>query len=98
MDDIIFGATKQSLCKEFEKLMQEEFEMSMMKELIFFLGLQIKQEEKRILINQTKYIKTIIKKFGTSPRSIGTPMSNTYKLDNNEGGKSIDQKLSRKMI
>ena len=42
IDDIIFGATKQSLCKEFIKLMQEEFKMSMMEELNFFLGLQIK--------------------------------------------------------
>ena len=37
----------------------------------------------------------MIKKFDTSPRSVGTPMSNTCKLDNNEGGKRIDQKLYR---
>ena len=42
IDDIIFGATKQSLCEKFTKLMQEKFEMSMMEELTFFLGLQIK--------------------------------------------------------
>ena len=97
-DDIIFGATKQSLCEEFVWLMQGEFEMSMMGELTFFLRLQIKQEEEGIFINQTKYIKKIIKKFGTSPRSVGIPMSNTCKLDNNEGGKSIDQKICRRMI
>ena len=60
VDDIIFGDTMHSLCEEFVKLMQEEFEMSMMGELIFFLGLQIKQEKKRIFINQTKYIKKIL--------------------------------------
>ena len=98
VDDIIFGATKQSLCEEFAKLMQGEFEMSMMGELTFFLGLQIKQEEEEMFINQTKYIREIIKKFGTSLRSAGTPMSNKYKLDNNDGGKSIDQKLYRGMI
>ena len=37
VDDIIFGSTNASLCKEFSKLMQEEFEMSMMGELKFFL-------------------------------------------------------------
>ena len=57
MDDIIFGATKHSLCEEFAKLMQGEFEISMMEELAFFLGLQIKQEEEGIFINQTKYIR-----------------------------------------
>ena len=78
--------------------MQEKFEMSMTGEFTFFLELQIKQEEERILINQTKYIRNINKKFGTSPRSVGTLMSNTCKLDNNERGKSIDQKLHREMI
>ena len=41
-DDIIFGATNVSLCEEFSKSMHSEFEMSMMGELNFFLGLQIK--------------------------------------------------------
>ena len=43
VDDIIFGATNVSLCKEFVKFMHSEFEMSMMGELNFFLDLQIKQ-------------------------------------------------------
>ena len=42
VDDIIFSATNHCLCEEFSKLMQGEFEMSMMGELKFFLGLQIK--------------------------------------------------------
>jgi len=43
VDDIIFGSTNASLCKEFSKMMQDEFEMSMMGELKFFLGIQINQ-------------------------------------------------------
>ena len=70
----------------------------MMEELTFFLGLQIKQEKEGIFINQTKYIRKILEKFDTGSRSVGTPMSKIYKLDNNEGGKSIDQKLYRVMI
>jgi len=46
VDDIIFGATNDSLCKEFSNDMQSVFEMSMMGELNFFLGLQIKQTKK----------------------------------------------------
>ena len=42
VDDIIFGATNESLCQEFSKVMQDEFEMSMMGELAFFLGLQVR--------------------------------------------------------
>ena len=42
VDDIIFVATNVSLCEDFSKSMHSEFEMSMMGELNFFLGLQIK--------------------------------------------------------
>ena len=56
VDDIIFGATKQSTMKEFEQLMQQEFQMSSMGELTFFLGLQVKQSSKGIFINQDKYV------------------------------------------
>ncbi|KAI3718362.1 hypothetical protein L6452_19229 [Arctium lappa] len=43
VDDIIFGATNESLCDEFGSLMKIQYEMSMMGELTFFLGLQVKQ-------------------------------------------------------
>ncbi|XP_070056495.1 uncharacterized protein [Nicotiana tomentosiformis] len=52
VDDIIFGATNDSLCEEFAKLMGSEFERSMMGELNFFLGLQVKQTPKVIMISQ----------------------------------------------
>ena len=48
VDDIIFGATKHILCEEFASSMSQEFEMSMMGELGFILGLQIKQNESGI--------------------------------------------------
>ena len=51
VDDIIFGATNQNLCKNFSKLMQGEFEMSMMGELKNFLGSQIKQQKNGILVH-----------------------------------------------
>ena len=41
VDDIIFGSTNYNLCKRFDKLMQSNYEMSMMGELSFFLGLQV---------------------------------------------------------
>lgn len=59
VDDIIFGSTCQELCDDFSKSMHDEFKMSMMGELYFFLGLQIKQLEDGIFFNQSKYIKEI---------------------------------------
>ena len=85
VDDIIFGATNQDLCKHFAKAMQSEFEMSMMEELTFFFGLQVNQCKDGIIINQVKYIKDMLKKFGFEDvREIGTPMSHITKLNKNE--------------
>ena len=99
VDDIIFGATNKIFCQKITKLMQEKFEMSMMEELNFYLDLQIKQTKERIFINQAKYIKKILKKFGIeSMKAIEISMSPTCKLNKDENGKSIDQKLYRDII
>ena len=43
VDDIIFGSTNEKFCEEFSKVMTNRFEMSMMSELKYFLGFQVKQ-------------------------------------------------------
>ena len=99
VDDIIFGATNESLCKEFSKLMQTEFEMSMMGELKFFLGIQIKQCNDGIYIHQSKYIKELLKKFKmVDCKPMCTPMHPTCILGKDEIGKKVDQKMYRGMI
>jgi hypothetical protein len=55
VDDIIFGATLDSLAHEFSEEMKQEFEMSMIGELNYFLGLQVKQTAEGIFISQSKY-------------------------------------------
>jgi hypothetical protein len=99
VDDIIFGSTNENMCIEFSKIMQEEFEMSMMGELNYFLGLQIKQTKNEIFFNQSKYIKDLLKKFGIEKSKIyATPMSSTTKLEKEENGKNVDIKQYRGMI
>ncbi|GJZ40657.1 retrovirus-related pol polyprotein from transposon TNT 1-94 [Tanacetum coccineum] len=66
VDDIIFGSTKKKMCIEFEKMMHKKFQMSSIRELTFFLGLQVKQKEDRIFISQDKYVNEILNKFGFS--------------------------------
>nr|GFA52026.1 ribonuclease H-like domain-containing protein [Tanacetum cinerariifolium] len=75
MDDIVFGCTNKELCKAFEKLMKDKFQMSSMGELTFFLGLQVKQTDNRIFISQDKYVAKILRKFGlTDSKSASTPI------------------------
>ena len=99
VDDIIFGATNVLLCEEFAKSMHSEFEMSMMEELNFFLGLQIKQLKEGTFINQAKYIRDLLKKFNLEEvKAKNTPMGSSIKLDMDEKGKSVDQTKYRGMI
>ncbi|GKB01948.1 retrovirus-related pol polyprotein from transposon TNT 1-94 [Tanacetum coccineum] len=99
VDDIIFGSTCQELCDDFSKIMHDEFEMSMMGELNFFLGLQIKQLEDGIFFNQSKYVKETLKKFGLEDsKPIQTPMSSETKLTRDEDDKPIDDTKYRGMI
>nr|GEZ60139.1 retrovirus-related Pol polyprotein from transposon TNT 1-94 [Tanacetum cinerariifolium] len=71
--------------------MHDEFEMSMMGELNFFLGLQIKQMEDEIFFNQSKYIKEMLKKFGLEDsKPTKTPMSMEIKLTEDDKADSVD--------
>ena len=81
VDDIIFGSTNASLCKEFSTLMQGEFEMSIMGELKFFLGLQINQCKDGVFVHKSKYTKELMKKFKLEDRKeMNTPMHPTCTL------------------
>ncbi|GJY74185.1 retrovirus-related pol polyprotein from transposon TNT 1-94, partial [Tanacetum coccineum] len=96
VDDIIFGSTSQNLCDDFAKIMHDEFEMSMMGELNFFLGLQIKQMEDGIFFNQSKYIKEMLKKFGLEDsKPTKTPMSTEIKLTKDDEADSVDSSKYR---
>jgi hypothetical protein len=79
--------------------MTNRFEMSMMGELKFFLGFQVKQLREGTFLCQTKYTQDMLKKFGVrKAKPVKTPMASNGHLDLNEEGKSVDQKLYRSMI
>jgi hypothetical protein len=99
VDDIIFGSTNESTCEEFSTIMTQKFEMSMMGELKYFLGFQVKQLQEGTFISQTKYTQDILNKFGMKDaKPIKTPMGTNGHLDLDTEGKSIDQKVYRSMI
>jgi len=99
VDDIIFRATNESLFNDFSDLMKNEFEMSMMGELKFFLGLQIKQENKGIYTHQQKYTEELLMKFKMEDvKPMKTSMCASNPLSKDESGKPIDQKIYKCMI
>ena len=79
--------------------MKEKFEMSMMGEINYFLGPQIKYKRDGIFMNQVKYTKELIKKFVIENAKVSNTLMDTItKLDKNEQDKSVDIKLYRSMI
>ncbi|GKC52404.1 retrovirus-related pol polyprotein from transposon TNT 1-94 [Tanacetum coccineum] len=99
VDDIIFASTNTALCSEFANLITTKFKMSMMGQMLFFLGLQISQSPRGIFLNQSKYASEIIKKNGLlTSDSIDTPMVEKNKLDEDLQGKPVDATLYHGMI
>jgi hypothetical protein len=91
VDDIIFGSTNKSTCEEFSRIMIQKIKMSMMGELKYFLGFQVKQLQDGTFIRQTKYTQNILNKFGMKDaKPIKTPMGTNGHLDLDTRGKSVD--------
>nr|GEU60181.1 hypothetical protein [Tanacetum cinerariifolium] len=91
--------TKHIDVREFEALMHENFQMSAMGELTFFLGLQVLQKKDGIFLSQDKYVGDILKKFGYSDvRSANTPMDKENPWGKDRPGKDVELHLYRSMI
>ncbi|GKF06962.1 copia protein, partial [Tanacetum coccineum] len=99
VDDIIFGSTKKSWCDKFEALIKSRFQMSLMGELTFFLGLQVKQKPDGIFISQDKYVAEILKKFDfANVKTASTPIETQKPLVKDEEASDVDVHLYRSMI
>jgi hypothetical protein len=99
VDDIIFSGCSHALVAKFSDTMSREFEISMMGELTFFLGLQAKQTREETFVHQGKYTKDVLKKFDMGEaKPLSTPMSTMVALDEDKEGEVVDQKEYRSMI
>jgi isopentenyldiphosphate isomerase len=80
-------------------MMKNEFQMSMMRKLTFFLGIQVKQMKHGTFVHQAKYTKDLMKKFNmVELKPMSTPMSTTTLLGPDEDGEVVDQREYRSMI
>ncbi|GJQ93817.1 retrovirus-related pol polyprotein from transposon TNT 1-94 [Tanacetum coccineum] len=99
VDDIIFASTDHNACNIFSKEMSSKFQMSMMGQMSFFLGLQVSQSPGGIFINQAKYALETLKKYGMDLSDpVDTPMVDRLKLDKDLMGIPVDQTRFRGMV
>jgi hypothetical protein len=99
MDDIIFGGSSHTLVSRFQEMMESEFQMFVMGELTFFLGIQVKQTKQGTFVHQAKYTKDLMKKFNVAElKPVSTLMSSAASLGSDEDGEAVDQTKYRSMI
>jgi hypothetical protein len=93
VDNIIFGGSSHVLVLSFQKMIENEFQMSMIGELTFFLGIEVKQMKKGIFVHQAKYTKDLMKKFNMAElKPVSTLMSTTMVLVPDKNGEAVDQR------
>nr|GEZ06485.1 hypothetical protein [Tanacetum cinerariifolium] len=99
VDDIIFASTDPKDCDMFSNEMSSKFQMSMIGEMSFFLGLQVSQSPRGIFINQSKFALEILVKFRMDwCDSVDTPMADRLKLDEDLSGIPVDQTHFHSMV
>ncbi|GKA69637.1 retrovirus-related pol polyprotein from transposon TNT 1-94 [Tanacetum coccineum] len=99
VDDIIFASTDPKACEIFSYEMSSKFQMSMMGQMSFFLGLQVSQNPGGIFINQSKFALEILKKFGMdSCDPVDITMVDRLKLDEDPLGILVYQTRFRSMV
>src|ERR1044072_7966291 len=99
VDDIVFGGMSDHMVQLFVRQMESEFEMSLVGELSYFLGLQAKQMTDSMFISHSKYARGLFKKFGLESASHKrTPAATHIKISKDEKGEDVDQILYRSMI
>nr|GFA48822.1 retrotransposon protein, putative, unclassified [Tanacetum cinerariifolium] len=99
VDDIIFASTDPTDRDMFSNETSLKFQMYMMGQMSFFLGLQVSQSPGGIFINQSKFALEILRKFGMdSCDSVETTMVDRLKLDEDPSGIPVDQTCFRSMV
>jgi hypothetical protein len=98
VNDIIFGGSSHVVVSSFLEMM-EEFQMSTMGELTFFLDIQVKQMKQATFIHQAKYTNGQMKKFNMADlKPVSTSMSMATTLDPDENGEVVDQREYKSII
>jgi hypothetical protein len=99
VDDIIFSGSSHTLVSRFQKMMKNEFQISMMGELNFFLSIQVKQMKQGTFVYQVRYTKDLMKKFNMIElKPVSTLMSTTTSFGPDEDDEAINQREYRSMI
>ncbi|KAL2345957.1 hypothetical protein Fmac_007242 [Flemingia macrophylla] len=99
VDDLLMTGSSKELIEEFKGGMKEAFEMTDLRKMSFFLGMQVQQDRGEVFISQEKYAKEILRKFKMEEcKPSATPMNQKEKFSIEDGAEKVDEKLYRSLI
>jgi len=99
IDDVIFTGNDDYLIENFKTVMKEEFEMTNMGLLRYFLGIEVEQNKNRIFISQTKYVKEVLERFNMKEsKATITPTVMGLKLSKEDNSKDFDPSLYKSIV
>ncbi|KAI3708032.1 hypothetical protein L2E82_37034 [Cichorium intybus] len=99
VDDLVFTGNSHEMIEEFKASMKDEFDMTDMGLLHYFLGIEVKQKEDKISICQERYARSILDRFNMSEASPGNiPMEYGSKLSKFPDEENVDPGLYRSLV
>lgn len=99
VDDIIYTSSSEKLMEEFKFKMVNEFEMTDIGRLKYFLGLEVGQRGNGISVSQKKYVNDLLQRFGmVNCKKADTPMNTNDKFNNGDDGLPTDEFRYRSLI
>lgn len=99
VDDLLITGTTVSSIKKFKKQMGDEFEMSDLGKLSYYLGIEVSQLEGKIELKQMAYAKKLLERAGMADcRSVKYPMETKIQIDKDEKGKAVNPTQFKSVI
>ena len=99
VDDLLLTGNNARPVEDFKQEMMKGFEMTDLRLMTFFLGMEIKQAEHEVFICQKKYAKEILKKFQFEEcKAASTPLNQKEKLCKEDGADKVDEGYFRSLI
>ena len=99
MDDLIFTGNCANMFEDLKKAMTQEFEMTDIGLMSYYLGIEVKQSEEGIFISQERYTRDILEKFNMmNSKSVATPIETGTKLSKHEEGDDVDPSYFKSLV
>jgi len=99
VDDLIFTGNDNVMFSDFKRSMMDEFEMSDLGKMHYFLGLEVVQSVDGIFVSQKKYVREILDRFKMKNcNPVDTPVEFGLKLNKVGRGDMVDNMLYRQIV